>query len=395
MDREARAPIGPRWNHDGGHQDEVRGCARALPPPQVELERRGHHSGVFADCSLAAAGRHARAPGCWKELPEILAKKKGFWAHQAPAVKGHELLGSFFYPASWPAAADRAPRAGGPLWQTRGWTSPACRRTAPWASTTSTPSSSATLGGWRSLSSCGSEPYGRTGWSTATSSSSAPRAARASSSTSAAQRPLQLDQQTGDRRLQGAQMARFAVKASWQRHRATQRYQEIANRTRDPPVPGAGARTTRQLPRTSSKNKSRKQPRVFAPRPRRSQKTWVFAPRPGRAGMLEIAEKTMGFSTSATPIPAEGRASMLEIAKTHGFLHLDHADPHRGSRGNFRNRKKPSVFAPRPRRSPQRVARAPQKSQKTTGFCGFCTSTTPIPAEGRFSCSVVGTTPPP
>ena len=26
---------------------------------------------------------------------------------------------------------------------------------------------------------------------------------------------------------------------------------------------------------------------------------------------------------------------------------------------------------------------------------GFCTSTTPIPAEGRFSCSVVGTTPPP
>ena len=32
------------------------------------------------------------------------------------------------------------------------------------------------------------------------------------------------------------------------------------NRTRDPPVPGAGARTTRQLPRTSSSNKSRKKP---------------------------------------------------------------------------------------------------------------------------------------
>ena len=30
------------------------------------------------------------------------------------------------------------------------------------------------------------------------------------------------------------------------------------NRTRDPPVPGAGARTTRQLPKTSSNNKSRK-----------------------------------------------------------------------------------------------------------------------------------------
>ena len=82
------------------------------------------------------------------------------------------------------------------------------------------------------------------------------------------------------------------------------------NRTRDPPVPGAGARTTRQLPRTSSNNKSRKKPQVFA-----------------------------------------------------------HADPRRGSRGNFRNRKKPQVFAPRPRRrSPQRVARAPQKSQKNQGF---------------------------
>ena len=63
----------------------------------------------------------------------------------------------------------------------------------------------------------------------------------------------------------------------------------------------------------------------------------------------------MGFCTSTTPIPAEGRASRLEIAKNHGFLHLDHADPRRGSRGQVRNRKKPWVFAPRPRRSPQRV----------------------------------------
>ena len=42
------------------------------------------------------------------------------------------------------------------------------------------------------------------------------------------------------------------------------------NRTRDPPVPGAGGRTTRQLPRTSSNKKSRKKPRVFTPRPRQS-----------------------------------------------------------------------------------------------------------------------------
>ena len=63
----------------------------------------------------------------------------------------------------------------------------------------------------------------------------------------------------------------------------------------------------------------------------------------------------MGFCASTTPIPAEGRAGTLEIAKNHGFLHLDHADPRRGSRGNFRNRKRPWVFAPRPCRSPQRV----------------------------------------
>ena len=93
-------------------------------------------------------------------------------------------------------------------------------------------------------------------------------------------------------------------------------------------------------------------------------------------------QKTSSLCTSTTPIPAEGCASTAEIAKNLGVLHLDHADPRRGLRGHRRNRKKPWVFAPRPRRSPQRVARAPQKSQKTLGFC---TSTTPIPAEGRAS----------
>ena len=86
-------------------------------------------------------------------------------------------------------------------------------------------------------------------------------------------------------------------------------------------VPGAGARTMRQLPRTSANNKSRKKPRVFAPRP-------------------------------------GSRGHDRNRKKNHGFLHLGHADPRRGSRGHVRNRKKPWVFAPRPRRSPQRVARA-------------------------------------
>ena len=140
-------------------------------------------------------------------------------------------------------------------------------------------------------------------------------------------------------------------------------------RTRDPPVPGAGARTTRQLP-SSSNNKSRKNleflhldhadPRRGLRGHRRNRKKpWVFAPRPRRspqrvARAPQKSQKTMGFCTSTTPIPAEGRAA-LEIARNHWFLHLGHADPRRGSRGNFRNRNKPWVFAPRPRRSPQRV----------------------------------------
>ena len=80
-------------------------------------------------------------------------------------------------------------------------------------------------------------------------------------------------------------------------------------------------------------------------------------PAEGRASRLNIA-KNHGFCTSTTPIPAEGRASRLNIAKNHEFLHLDHADPRRGSREHRRNHKK---------------------------TMGFCTSTTPIPAEGRAS----------
>ena len=41
---------------------------------------------------------------------------------------------------------------------------------------------------------------------------------------------------------------------------------------------------------------------------------------------------------------------------------FDAHDLRRGSRAHRRNRKKPSVFEPRPRESPQRVARGQQKS---------------------------------
>ena len=87
------------------------------------------------------------AGGCWKELPETLAKKKAIWnpqnedhrcfmrrvlAHclgveglnKTERKKTVSCSGSFFYP-------ELAPRAGSPLWPTLGWTSQACRRTAP------------------------------------------------------------------------------------------------------------------------------------------------------------------------------------------------------------------------------------------------------------------------
>ena len=40
---------------------------------------------------------------------------------------------------------------------------------------------------------------------------------------------------------------------------------------------------------------------------------------------------TLSFCTSTTPIPAEGRAGTARITKNLEFLHLDHADPRRGS----------------------------------------------------------------
>ena len=142
-------------------------------------------------------------------------------------------------------------------------------------------------------------------------------------------------------------------------------------------------------PRRGSRGqiRNRKKPRVVAPRPRRSpqsvaraeqksQKTSRFCtsttPIPQRVHPRTAnTQKTSSFCTSTTPIPAEGRASRLEIAKGLEFLHL-----------NPRTAKtqKASSFLPRPRRSPQRVARADQKSQKTSTFC---TSPTPISGGSR------------
>ena len=59
---------------------------------------------------------------------------------------------------------------------------------------------------------------------------------------------------------------------------------------------------------------------------------------------------------------------------------FDTHDPRRGFIGHFANSHGAAATALRPRRSPQRVAREPQKSQKV--LC-FLTSTTPISAQTR------------
>ena len=49
--------------------------------------------------------------------------------------------------------------------------------------------------------------------------------------------------------------------------------------------------------------------------------------------------------------PRRGSRAPQKTQKNLEFLHLDHADPRRGSREHVKNRRKPRVF----RRSPQRV----------------------------------------
>ena len=89
-------------------------------------------------------------------------------------------------------------------------------------------------------------------------------------------------------------------------------------------------------------------------------------------------------SASTRTIPAEGSPRLRRIRTAPQRERFDHADPRRGSRGNIKKCKNPRVFAPRPRRSPQRVHPGTAKTQKTSSFC---TSTTPISAEGRAGIS--------
>ena len=85
---------------------------------------------------------------------------------------------------------------------------------------------------------------------------------------------------------------------------------------------------------------------------------------------------------TCTSIPAEGRAGTLEIAKNHRFLHLDHADPRRGSSEHVRNRKKTSSFCTKSQKhngilhldhaDPRRGSREHRRNRKKTmGFDNF------------------------
>ena len=149
------------------------------------------------------------------------------------------------------------------------------------------------------------------------------------------------------------------------------------NRTRDRGIAKAGARTTRQLPKAVSRARKLHGATARALRHARSPQ------RVHRA--QDRCARRHSESDPTRTIPAEGRARAAEIVKRPQFLNLDHANLRRGSRAasrnrkkpqflNFdhanlrrgsrvhrRNRKKPSVFEPRPRESPQRVARG-QKS---------------------------------
>ena len=115
----------------------------------------------------------------------------------------------------------------------------------------------------------------------------------------------------------------------------------------------------------------RKKPRVFEGRPAQSPQ------RVARA--ISKSQKTTSFRRSTSPKSAEGRAGDFKIAKNHEFSKVDQPEVRRGSRKRFQNRKKPRVFEGRPAQSPQRVARAISKSQKTTSFRR---STSPKSAEG-------------
>ena len=148
------------------------------------------------------------------------------------------------------------------------------------------------------------------------------------------------------------------------------------NRTRDRTIAKAGAQTTRQLPKTILRVIERERfdvqdlRRGFAETKPNSHSATARAHRHARSPhrihpcAAKTPKKTSTFCTSTPPNPAQGRAGAARIAKTLEFLHLDHADPRRGLRGQTEIAKKTRACTFT--RSPQRVARADKKNLE---FC--------------------------
>ena len=174
------------------------------------------------------------------------------------------------------------------------------------------------------------------------------------------------------------------------------------NRTRDRGIAKAGAQTTRQLPQAISRATKSHGATARALRHARS-------PQRVRRDQEEFARRH-SESASTRTIPAEGSSGNVKNAKnnpqvlhrprrspqrvaraptktqkiTLDFLHLDHADPRRRSRGHRQKRKKKKntlEFLHLDHADPRRGSRGNIKHRKKNS--SFCTSTTPIPAEGR------------
>ena len=120
--------------------------------------------------------------------------------------------------------------------------------------------------------------------------------------------------------------------------------------------------------------------RVHPKNVKNEKKTRVFC----TSGTAKKRQKRRLFCTSTTRIPAEGRAGTAKTRQKPRLFCASTTPVSAEGRAVISKNKTNRLFAPRPRRSPQSVARAHQKTPKKTSFG---TSTTPISAEGRAGIS--------
>ena len=83
-----------------------------------------------------------------------------------------------------------------------------------------------------------------------------------------------------------------------------------------------------------------------------------LATRPRTREEIEPATRRFREQAREPRDNSRGPVRTTKVAKNLEFLHLDHAEPRRGLCEQVKHRKIPWVFAPRPCRFPQRVARA-------------------------------------